>query len=108
GSVFITSRDDESIKKATAMVDAVTKEYKAGDTARGKVVKTFEFGAMVELSKNQSGLIHVSKLAPYRVNRVTDIVNVGDAVEVKVTDIDDQGRLNLALVSGGRTQKPNE
>jgi polyribonucleotide nucleotidyltransferase len=98
GSVFILSRDDETIKKAMEMVDAVTKEYKPGEVAVGKVVKTFEFGAMVELSKNQSGLIHVSKLASFRVNKVTDIVNIGDMVEVKITDIDDQGRLNLSLV----------
>ena len=97
GAVFITGETEESAKKALSLVELITKEFKPGDVAIGKVSRIFEFGAMVELAPNQEGLIHISKLAPYRVNKVTDIVNIGDEVKVKIIEIDEKGRVNLAL-----------
>ena len=97
GTVFITGETEESAQKAISLVELITREFKPGDLAIGKVSRIFEFGAMVELAPNQDGLIHISKLAPYRVNKVTDIVNIGDEVKVKVIDIDEKGRINLAL-----------
>ncbi|MBI2628278.1 MAG: polyribonucleotide nucleotidyltransferase [Candidatus Niyogibacteria bacterium] len=97
GTIFITGETEESAKKALSLVELITKEFKPGDLAVGKVSRIFEFGAMVELAPNQEGLIHISKLAPYRVNKVTDVVNIGDEVKVKIIEIDEKGRVNLAL-----------
>ncbi|MEK7596358.1 MAG: polyribonucleotide nucleotidyltransferase [Patescibacteria group bacterium] len=97
GMVFVTGKTKESAEKALSLVELITKEFKPGDLAAGKVSRIFEFGAMVEIAPNQEGLIHISKLAPYRVNKVTDVVNIGDEVKVKIIDIDEKGRVNLAL-----------
>jgi len=97
GTVFLTSDKAEGMEKALALVKQVTRELKAGDVLTGKVSRLFEFGAMVEIGPRQEGLIHISELAPWRVEKVTDIVNTGDEVTVKVKNIDDQGRVNLSL-----------
>ena len=97
GTVFITSENPEAMDKALAMVKQVTREVKAGERFEGKVTRLFEFGAMVEIAPRTEGLIHISELAPWRVNRVTDIINQGDVVPVIVKNIDDQGRINLSL-----------
>ncbi len=97
GTVFVTSEKEEGMKKALAMIKEVTRELKSGDLLEGKVTRLFEFGAMVEIGPRQEGLIHISKLAPWHVEKVTDIVNVGDTVPVMVENIDEQGRVNLSL-----------
>lgn len=97
GTVYITSENGESMEKALALVKQVTREIKAGEIFEGRVSRLFEFGAMVEIGPKQDGLIHISELAPWRVERVTDIVNIGDALQVIVKNIDDQGRVNLSL-----------
>lgn len=97
GTVFITSENPEAMEKALALVKQVTREVKAGERFEGKVTRLFEFGAMVEIAPRTEGLIHISELAPWRVNRVTDIINQGDVVPVIVKNIDDQGRINLSL-----------
>ncbi len=97
GSVFITSTTPEGMEKALALVKQATKEIKAGELLEGKVTRVFEFGAMVEIGPRQDGLVHISELAPWRVGKVTDIVNIGDIIPVKVKNIDDQGRVNLSL-----------
>lgn len=97
GSVFITSATEEGMKKAIAMVKQVTREFKAGELVEGRVSRLLDFGAFVEIGPKQEGLIHISELAPWRVERVTDIVNIGDVVPVKIKNIDEQGRINLSL-----------
>ena len=75
----------------------LTKEFEIGETFVGKVTRIFPFGAMVEIGPKQEGLVHISELAPFRVNQVTDVVSPGDEVPVKVVGIDDQGRVNLSI-----------
>ncbi len=97
GTVFITSSQEEGMKEAIAAVKQITREIKAGELIEGKVTRILNFGAMVEIGPRQDGLVHVSELAPWHVENVTDILNIGDKVTVKVKDIDDQGRVNLTL-----------
>ncbi|MEK7082575.1 MAG: polyribonucleotide nucleotidyltransferase, partial [Patescibacteria group bacterium] len=97
GTVFITSSQAEGMKEAIAAVKQITREIKAGELIEGRVTRILNFGAMVEIAPRQDGLVHVSELAPWRVENVTDILNIGDKVTVKVKDIDDQGRVNLTL-----------
>ncbi len=74
----------------------LTKEVKVGEIYLGKVTKIATFGAFVEILPNKEGLVHISKLAKERVNKVEDVVSVGDEILVKVTEIDNQGRINLS------------
>lgn len=97
GSVFITSNKEEGMTRAVALIKQVTREIKAGELIEGRVTRVLDFGAMVEVGPRQDGLVHVSELAPWRVERVTDILNIGDVVTVIVKNIDEQGRVNLSL-----------
>ncbi len=97
GTVFITSTTENGMKKAMSLIKQVTRELKPGEILEGKVSRILDFGAMVEVGPRQDGLIHISELAPWHVERVTDIVNIGDIVPVKVRNIDEQGRINLSL-----------
>ena len=78
-------------------IEALVKEVKVGEIYKGKVKRIMEFGAFVEVLPSQEGLVHISKLANRRVEKVTDIVKVGDVIPVKVVEIDEQGRINLSL-----------
>lgn len=109
GMVYITSNSDEQSRKAKEIIESLVKEVKVGEIYEGKVVRILDFGAFVQILPSKDGLIHISELAPYRVNRVTDVVRVGDRVRVKVVGIDEQGRINLskkALESGGHGHLP--
>ena len=97
GKVFITAEKEEAAKKAVSWIENLTREVKVGEVFQGKVIRVLDFGAFVEILPGQDGLIHISKLAPYRVQKVTDIVKIGDMVEVKIISIDEQGRINLSL-----------
>ncbi|MDP3710189.1 MAG: polyribonucleotide nucleotidyltransferase [bacterium] len=97
GTVFVTSVTKEGMEKALALIKQTTRELKAGDLLEGRVTRILDFGAMVEVGPRQDGLIHISELAPWRVERVTDILNIGDVVPVKIKNIDEQGRVNLSL-----------
>lgn len=97
GSVFITSVSAEGAQKAIEWIESLTEEVEVGKTYQGKVVRLMDFGAFVEILPNQDGLVHISEMAPWRVDKVTDMVNIGDEVLVKVTEIDDQGRVNLSM-----------
>ncbi|OGG90138.1 polyribonucleotide nucleotidyltransferase [Candidatus Kuenenbacteria bacterium RIFCSPLOWO2_12_FULL_42_13] len=97
GSVFITALSPEGSIKAKEWIELLTAEVEVGKIYQGKVTRMFDFGAMVEYLPKQEGLIHVSEMAPFRVNTPEDIVHVGDEVPVKVVDIDEQGRINLSL-----------
>jgi polyribonucleotide nucleotidyltransferase len=96
GVVFIGSSDEPSARKAIKMIEDLTREVEVGTTYTGKVTRIMTFGAFVEVLPGKEGLVHISELADYRVERVTDIVKVGDEVTVKVTEIDSQGRINLS------------
>ncbi|MDN6639566.1 MAG: polyribonucleotide nucleotidyltransferase [Tetragenococcus sp.] len=96
GNVSIASSDAEMIKKAAEMVKELTKEIKPGEVYLGKVVRIEKFGAFVNIAKGKDGLVHISQLANERVNKVEDVLHVGDEVLVKVTEIDKQGRINLS------------
>ena len=99
GTVFVTSVKAEGMAEALAMIKQITKEYKPGELLEGTVTRVFDFGAMVEVAPKTEGLIHISELAPWRVNAVEDVVNIGDRIPVMVRNIDDQGRLNFSLKS---------
>jgi polyribonucleotide nucleotidyltransferase len=97
GSVFITSTDAASAKKAQEWISNLTREVKAGEIFQAKVVKIMAFGAFVELLPGQDGLVHVSEIADRRIERVEDVLNVGDIVPVRVKEIDSQGRISLTM-----------
>ena len=97
GQVFITSESEESAQKAVEWIEKLTREANVGESFQGTVKKIMDFGAFVEILPGQEGLIHISKLSPGRVGKVTDVVKLNDIVEVKVISIDEQGRINLLL-----------
>ena len=96
GNVSIASSDAEMIKKAIKIIEELTKEVKVGEVYLGKVVRIEKFGAFVNLIKGKDALVHISQLANERVNKVEDVVKLGDEVLVKVTEIDRQGRVNAS------------
>ncbi|HCC0955946.1 polyribonucleotide nucleotidyltransferase [Enterococcus faecium] len=96
GKVSIASADAEMIKKAIKIIEDLTKEVKVGEVYLGKVVRIEKFGAFVNFIKGKDGLVHISQLANDRVNKVEDVVKLGDEILVKVTEIDKQGRVNLS------------
>ena len=96
--MFIATSDEQMQKKAKDMVMAIVKDPEVGDEYTGEVVRILEFGAFVELAPGKDGMIHISKLAKNRVEKVTDVVNIGDTVVVKVIKIDEKGRVDLKLV----------
>lgn len=97
GTVFITSDTADGMTKALTLVKQVTKEIKPGELLEGRITRLLDFGVMVEIGPRQEGLIHISELAPWHVERVTDILKPGEIVPVKVKNIDEQGRVNLSL-----------
>lgn len=97
GLIFITSTDEASAQKASTWVKELTHEVAPGEIYHGQVTRIINFGAFVEILPGQDGLVHISELAPFRVNRVDDIVKIGDRVTVKVKNIDEQGRINLSM-----------
>lgn len=97
GIVTISGKDPEACKKAATWVEGIVKEAQVGEEFEGTVKRILPFGAMVEYLPGKEGLVHISKLAPYRVEKVEDVVKIGQQVEVRVAEIDDQGRINLAM-----------
>jgi polyribonucleotide nucleotidyltransferase len=97
GTVFVAGVDGISVKSALSAINGMTKDVEPGDIYTGRVVKTTNFGAFVELMPGRDGLIHISRLAPgsQRIDRVEDVVNEGDRVKVRVLDIDKQNRISL-------------
>ena len=96
GSVTIASVDEAAAKKAIEMVQAIIAEAEIGKIYKGTVRKIVEFGAFVEIMPGTDGLVHISQLAPGRVNKVTDVLKEGDEVMVKVLEIDRQGKIRLS------------
>jgi len=95
GNVFIYSSDQESGNKALDMIDEITREIEVNGVYEGKVVRIMNFGAFVDIGGGKEGLLHISKISEKRINKVEDVLNIGDTVKVKVYEIDDQGRINL-------------
>ena len=96
GSVFVCSQDIENAKRAIFMIETIANDPEVGAIYKGVVTRIMDFGAFVEIAPGKEGLVHVSHLDVKRVDKVTDVVNVGDEVIVKVREIDDQGRINLS------------
>ncbi len=101
GQVFISGDSEESVEKARAFVENITREPKPGEKFEGKVTRIFNFGAMVEILPGKEGLVHISKFSDERIGRVEDVVSVGDIIPVKVVEIDEQGRINLSAKDAG-------
>jgi polyribonucleotide nucleotidyltransferase len=103
GTVRVGGSDPEGVRRAIDMIRGLTKEVMVGETYEGPVTRIMTFGAFVEILPGKEGLVHISELAEERVNRVEDVVQVGDAVKVLVVEIDNLGRINLsrrALLDG--------
>ncbi len=96
GHVFVAGLDIEKAKQAIAIIDLIANDPEIGAIYSGKVTRLMTFGAFVEIAPGKEGLVHISKLDVKRVEKVEDVVAVGDQVIVKVTEIDDQGRINLS------------
>ena len=97
GRVFVTAEKEAAAKKAIEWINNITREVVVGEVFQGKVKRILNFGAFVEILPGQEGLVHISQLAPRRVEKVEDVVNIGDIVPVKVISIDEQGRINLSI-----------
>lgn len=96
GTIFIAATEQSSADKAIEIITNLTKEVEVGEVYMGKVTRLMAFGAFVEVLPGKEGLVHISKLAKERVEKVEDVVNVGDEIMVKVIEIDKQGRVNLS------------
>jgi polyribonucleotide nucleotidyltransferase len=96
GSVFISGIDGDNCKKAQRIIKTIVDDPEVGAIYKGKVVRLMNFGAFVEIAPGKDGLVHISKLDKERVEKVEDIVSIGDEIIVKVTEIDSQGRINLS------------
>ncbi len=96
GSVFISAINGDDAKRALSIVETIAKDPEIGAIYKGRVTRLMTFGAFVEIAPGKEGLVHISKLDVKRVEQVEDVVTVGDEVMVKVTEIDEQGRLNLS------------
>ena len=96
GTVFVSSTEHEGVNEAIKIIEGLTKEVEVGEVYLGIVTKIANFGAFVEVLPGKEGLVHISKLDKERVEKVEDVVSVGDEILVKVTEIDNQGRINLS------------
>ncbi len=96
GTVLIGSSDEAAAQKAISIIESLTKDVEIGSTYTGKVTRLMPFGAFVEIIPGKDGMVHISELADYRVDKVEDIVKVGDELTVKVIDIDNMGKIRLS------------
>ena len=96
GHVYIATPDEEAAQRAKKWVEELTHEVQVGETYLGKVTRLMKFGVFVEILPGKEGMVHVSQLATRRVEKPEDVVHEGDEITVKVTEIDDKGRINLS------------
>jgi polyribonucleotide nucleotidyltransferase len=112
GTILIYATEGTKAEAAIAAVESITKEPEVGDTYTGKVVKTTQFGAFVELKKGTDGLLHVSNVGPGRVGHIEDVMARGDVLDVVVQEVDkDRGRIGLKLIAkheNGSLVQPEE
>lgn len=97
GTVVVCGNDAAQSAIAVKTIEDIVKEFEAGEIYTGKVVRMMDFGAFVEVLPGRDGLVHVSEMAPYRVNNPSNMVEIGDTVQVRIKEIDDQGRVNLSM-----------
>lgn len=97
GRVSIASEDETMIKRAIAIIEEITFEVEVGQVFTGKVTRIEKFGAFVQITSRQSGMVHISELQNQRTNKVEDVVSLGDEVKVKVIEVDNRGRINLSM-----------
>ena len=96
GTVFLTGKNG-SAEKARQVIEAMTREYKKGEKFQGTVVKITDFGAFVRIGPNTEGLVHVSEIANFRIDKVSDAVKIGEKVPVVIKEIDEKHRINLSI-----------
>ena len=112
GTILVYATEGDNADAAISAIQAMTKEPEVGDTYTGKVVKTTEFGAFVELKKGTDGLLHVSNVGPGRVAHIEDVMTRGDVLDVIVQEVDkERGRIGLKLVAkheNGALVQPEE
>ena len=96
GNIFISAIGAESAQKAQQMIENLVHDVQVGEIYDGTVTRILKFGAFIELLPGKEGLCHISQLANDRVEKVEDVVNIGDKLKVKVTDIDNRGRINVS------------
>ena len=96
GLIYIASPDMESAQKGVKAIEDLVRDVEVGETYDGTVTRLMSFGAFIEILPGKEGLLHISKMAKHRVEKVEDEMNVGDKVRVKVTEIDSQNRINLS------------
>jgi polyribonucleotide nucleotidyltransferase len=108
GRVFIAAVDRAAGEKALKIIEGLTKEVHEGEIYMGKVMRIMNFGAFVEILPGKEGLVHISKLDIKRVEKVVDVVNIGDEILVKVTEIDKQGRINLSRKDAMTPEEPEK
>jgi polyribonucleotide nucleotidyltransferase len=105
GEIFISAPNADSCEAAKKAIETIVFVPEVGSLYFGKVVRILKFGAFVELAPGKDGMVHISKLSDHRIGRVEDAVNVGDMIWVKVTDIDEKGRVNLSHIDAIREIK---
>lgn len=108
GMVMVSSMDDESIKKALEEIEGMFKKVQPGEEYEGKVVRIAPFGAFVEILPGKDGLVHVSQMAPHRVENPEDIVSEGQTVKVRVVDVDAMGKIGLSMLFGDDRKPESE
>ncbi|WP_163971265.1 polyribonucleotide nucleotidyltransferase [Oceanobacillus halotolerans] len=108
GKIFISSTDAKMNDKAKQIIEDLVREVQVGEMYLGKVKRIEKFGAFVELFKGKDGLVHISELAEERINKVEDVVSIGDEILVKVKEIDNQGRVNVSRKAVLKEQKDKE
>jgi polyribonucleotide nucleotidyltransferase len=111
GSIFVGSTNEENARRAIAIIEGLTREAVIGQVYTGRVTRTVDFGAFVEIMPGKEGLVRIGELADYRVPTVEDVVKVGDEIQVMVTEIDNLGRINLsrrAVLEGTGPEEQDE
>jgi polyribonucleotide nucleotidyltransferase len=96
GLIFIAAPDMEAAEKGVAAIELLLKDVEIGEIYEGEVKRIMAFGAFIEVLPGKEGLLHISKMENYRVEKVEDVMNIGDKVKVRVSEIDNQGRINLS------------
>jgi len=96
GTIFITGKQGAA-EAAKKEIEDLTREYMVGDRFEGPVVRLMDFGAFVKIGPNNDGLVHVSEVAPFRIEKISDAVSLGDVVPVVIKEIDEKGRYNLSI-----------
>ena len=105
GLVMICGVDPEKTKQAIEWVKNIVREFEPGEIIMGKVVRILDFGAFVELTPGNDGMVHVSKMAPYRVGNPNDLLKIGDEVKVRIDEVDEKGRVNLSMTGFEENKK---